>query len=328
MLYIALPVGGAELHIYTRDHSLSPSQLASFEQQSGHRVVLHLYTSHEQRDKHLTRHKDKYDLVLIDSVGIKRLDDHKLFAPGSFTPSRQQGFSDKWTSRCTTVGMPYAWGTMGLLYRPENNERPTSWKDLFAPDDVFAGKVVMPKDTYYAPAAALLAIGASPFSANRIQLIRAFRLMQDQQDVLMSLGQSLTIARQYGKTSPMRLTMGRSSELAPLKRLSKQVNWQYHLPKEGSLIWVDCLALTRRAAEPEAAKALVAYLSQPEIAAQSAEQMGFSTPSDAAFALLPETLQQDPVLYPSDEALSKSQHAMVLKATAVRLRYHMLKQMR
>ena len=55
----------------------------------------------------------------------------------------------------------------------------------------------------------------------------------------------------------------------------------------------------------EGAHALIDFLLRPEVAAQNADYVGYSTPNEAAMALMDPEVISDEAFYPSEDALDK-----------------------
>ena len=79
------------------------------------------------------------------------------------------------------------------------------------------------------------------------------------------------------------------------------------LPKEGGNIWTDYLSVLSASPRKAQAKRFINFLNEPEIAARLAQYVYYATPNLAAEALLPVDFRNDPVIYPSGEALENSE---------------------
>ena len=84
-------------------------------------------------------------------------------------------------------------------------------------------------------------------------------------------------------------------------------NIVFVLPEEGGNIWTDYLSVLSASSNKADAKRFINFLNEPEIAAQLAQYVHYATPNQAAEALLPASFKEDPVIYPSAEALEHSE---------------------
>jgi spermidine/putrescine transport system substrate-binding protein len=78
---------------------------------------------------------------------------------------------------------------------------------------------------------------------------------------------------------------------------------QYVLPKSGSSLWIDTIAIPKTAPNLKAAYAWINFMLQPDVAAQICQRLSFATPNKAAFNQLPTDLQNNPSLFPPEAAL-------------------------
>jgi spermidine/putrescine transport system substrate-binding protein len=82
---------------------------------------------------------------------------------------------------------------------------------------------------------------------------------------------------------------------------------RYLIPKEGSQIWVDNLAVPARAPHRELAETFINFLLEPKIGAQISNYTRFATPNNKARSHIdPEDLQ-NPAIYPPAEVREKLQ---------------------
>ena len=78
----------------------------------------------------------------------------------------------------------------------------------------------------------------------------------------------------------------------------------YAVPKEGTNLWFDVMAIPKGAKNVEGALKFMNFLNKPEIALRNAEYTGYSTPNLAAWAMLPEEVRNDRGAYPTDEDIA------------------------
>jgi putative spermidine/putrescine transport system substrate-binding protein/putrescine transport system substrate-binding protein len=89
------------------------------------------------------------------------------------------------------------------------------------------------------------------------------------------------------------------------KEAKNGVNIAYSIPKEGSNLWFDLLAIPADAANPKAAHAFINYLLDPEVIAKVSASVGYANPNPAAKAFMAPELVNNPEIYPSQEVLDK-----------------------
>jgi spermidine/putrescine-binding protein len=79
----------------------------------------------------------------------------------------------------------------------------------------------------------------------------------------------------------------------------------YVLPREGSTLFIDNLAIPKDARDPALAHAFIDFTLEAEVAAEICRTMKYSTPNRAAFALLPADLRANPAVFPPAEAMAR-----------------------
>ena len=89
---------------------------------------------------------------------------------------------------------------------------------------------------------------------------------------------------------------------------------RFVIPKEGTNLFFDAMCIPKIKEDTEesrlkklAAEMYINFLNEPEIAAANIEYIQYSTPNDAALALLDEETRNNPIIYPSDEILENTE---------------------
>ena len=88
----------------------------------------------------------------------------------------------------------------------------------------------------------------------------------------------------------------------------------YAFPKEGTNRFVDAMAIPKGAPNKENAEAFINFMCDAENAAAVAEYIGYSTPNQAAYELLDEEITGNPIAYPDDSLLAKTEFFVNLPA--------------
>lgn len=88
----------------------------------------------------------------------------------------------------------------------------------------------------------------------------------------------------------------------------------YFVPEEGTNRFVDAIVIPKGSKEKECAEMFINFLLEAEVGAANAEYIGYSSPNDASLALLPEDVRNNPIAYPSDEVIAKTEFWIDLPA--------------
>jgi putrescine transport system substrate-binding protein len=87
---------------------------------------------------------------------------------------------------------------------------------------------------------------------------------------------------------------------ARAKEAGNGIKLRYVVPKEGTLVWMDNLAIPADAPHPDAALAYIDYLLEAQTAADNANYVGYASPNKAALdqGLINAKDRNDPAIYP------------------------------
>ncbi|MFA0071287.1 spermidine/putrescine ABC transporter substrate-binding protein, partial [Vibrio breoganii] len=76
----------------------------------------------------LSERRNAFELVILESVQLKELAKQKLFHNlNDLQQSIAGNYDKRWSEGCGEYGIPYAWGTSGILYRSDKVAEPQSW---------------------------------------------------------------------------------------------------------------------------------------------------------------------------------------------------------
>ncbi len=304
-----LPLLAAEprLHLFIWSEYLDPEVVREFERRFQCRVVLDLFEDDGAMMAKLQAGGASYDLVVPPDHRVPALIQLKLLAPLRHErlpnlrhlEARFRRLPYDPDNRYT---VPYQWGTLGLLARPRAGQpAPDSWAAVFDPRQQPGPFVLLdsPRDLI---AAALRYRGRGANVTDPVEL-RAVR------DLLLetkrrALGFDSTVG---GKNK----VLARQASLAVVysgegaRAMAEDPETVYVLPREGSLIWVDHLAVLSRAPRRDLAEQFINFCLEPEIGARISNFTRFATPNAAARSHLRPADRDSPVIYPPEDVLKK-----------------------
>jgi spermidine/putrescine transport system substrate-binding protein len=219
---------------------------------------------------------------------LKNLD--PAFTNAAFDPGRR-------------YSVAYAWGTVGVGYRRSVlGVEPGSWKWIFD-SDRYAGRIGWLSDPELTLGCALKYQGHSVNTLQLSELDAAAALLKQQRPRVTHL--AATEAGELLLARDVDLVLARNGEISRARARDPDID--YVIPGEGSLLLQYCLCIPRRATHAREAHAFIDYLLRPEVAAEVARTLRFATPIAAARAALPEAERNDPVTYPDDQIIARSE---------------------
>lgn len=269
------------LYIYNWEAYIAQDVLEQFTRASGTAIQETYYDHENTRDAVISSGRGQaFDLILMDSVSLSIMSEQNLFRDlsGMLDEIGRDAFDRRWLEACGPYGVPYSYGALGMLYRESVARAPIqSWRQLFEPPPEHRGRVVMLDDETDTPAAALLAIGANPYTDDMTELHSAMQLMRHQQPHLLAWAYNISYAGDHGAASQMSMTMGFSGDEVSLKNLTGQQDWVFSTPREGSILWVDCFSVPAERELSRDVASFLRFINRPEVAALNSETSGFAS---------------------------------------------------
>ena len=196
--------------------------------------------------------------------------------------------------------VPYMWGTVGILYNTTMVQEPvTSWDILW--DETYADQILMYDSIRETIGVALMKLGYSINTRNEADIQAAEEALIAQKPIVQAyLGDPIKDRLISGGAA-----MGIVYSGDAMWCMYENPDLAYAVPETGSNLWFDNIIIPKTSDNTEAAEAFINFLCDPEVAAQNAEYIGYSTPNAAALEILGEEYINDPTYNPPQELLDK-----------------------
>jgi spermidine/putrescine transport system substrate-binding protein len=313
-----------ELVILNWSEYMDPATITAFEAKHKVKVKEIYFESDDARDQILLQTEGKgFDLILTNGATINTYRKNGWLQPLPVSKIPNLKYIEKrWVSAfegSKEYGVAYLWGTLGIAYRKDLVSKPiTSWKQLFTPEKDLQGKILMVKSSRDLIGMALKSLGYSCNSENADELRQAEALLLAQRPHVARYGYitldensilvkgDIVAATVYGGDA---LNVGEFNE-----------NITYVLPEEGGNIWVDYWLLSAHSKQPGLAAKFLDFINQPKIAAQNSEDLFLASPNTAANKIISPEIKNNPVIYPNNELLSRSEFYKELSPLSTRNR--------
>lgn len=313
------------LNIYNWNDYFAADTLADFESSTGIRPRLDVFDANEVLEAKLFAGRSGYDLVFptarpfaarqIRADLYLPLDKDKLPGLDQLDPNIMTSLAAIDPENRHLV--PYMWGTSGLGLNIDKVRAALgdtadldSWALLFDPEQ--AAKLAHcgisllddPNDVF---AAALAYLGKNPNSLAKDDLEAASNTIKAIHPYVRYIHSSQYMSDLAN--GDLCLAMGYSGDVfqsqARAEEADRGVTVAYRIPREGSVIWTDVMAIPRDAPNPEAAHAFIAWLLKPEVIAAVSNEVFYANANLAATALLDKAVREDPTIYPPSEIKAK-----------------------
>lgn len=322
-LAAASPAGATTLNLLIWESYIDEQILTDWAAETGITVNQIFYDSGDARDEILADPNSNVDVVVTNENGAKLYGNRGVIAAltAENVPALKD-YADTWSSRCGGYGVPYLWGTMGILYRSDKiTTMPTSWADMLKPAESLRGHIAMYDDHAEAFVAPLALLGKSVNANDNETLKEAYELMKAQAPYVLTYDYVITSIQNADKGPNIHMALGYSGDQYTLNdKVSSPGLWRYVVPKEGTLSWLDCISVSDRSKHKDLALKLVDYISNAKNGARNAVKLNMPTASTGALALLPEDMRSNPEIYAAPEILAKSQLQEELTVQSVQAR--------
>ncbi|WP_191603464.1 ABC transporter substrate-binding protein [Marinomonas algicola] len=298
----------ANVSIYNWEAYLSPKIIQLFEEKTGHTVTQTYFDNdHNIGTLFYSGKSNFFDLIMVQSSRATLFGEGGYLKPvASLNLKNLSQLNSRWRNSCGDYSIPYSWGTTGLAYRTSVAKTDiTSWEAFFYPSDEFKEKIVAQTDTTTLTETALLYLGKNPNTDNLDDLKQAYTILVNQKPDILEYKYGITYVSEFKNKSKMAMTLAFSGDVEEIITQTGQDDWVYTIPKEGSMLWVDCLSFPAKKMTTAATIEFVNFLNTPKIAALNSVDVYITTPNDAAMALLPKALLEDEELYPESNLIEK-----------------------
>jgi putrescine transport system substrate-binding protein len=311
------------LHVYNWSDYIAEDTIANFEKQTGIKVTYDVFDSNDVVETKLLTGNSGYDVVVPSASFLERqikagvfrpLDTAKLPNLKNMDPDIMQRVALH--DPKNTHSIPYLWGTTGIGYNEAQVKKimpdapVDSWSILFDPKLAarFKGCGISVLDAPDELLKITLAyLGRDPNSEKpedlkvaeeKLLAVRPFiRKIHSSQYIDDLANGDLCIA--VGWSGDILQARDRAAEA------DKGVVVKYAIPKEGTIVWFDMLAIPADAKHPNNAHAFINYLMDPQVAANNSNFVNYANANAASNDMLDEKVKSDPGVYPTPEVKAK-----------------------
>jgi spermidine/putrescine transport system substrate-binding protein len=199
--------------------------------------------------------------------------------------------------------MPYTWLVLGIGYRKSKVQGvPDSWRWLFD-SDRYKGRIALVEE-----AADLIRLGAK-YMGKPLNGVDAATTAQVQ---AMLTRQKPNIRAFHSDNGQDMLLQGEvdlaleyNGDMA--QAMQEDPDLGFVVPREGSLLNADALAIPKGAPNPELAHRFINFVLDAQVGRGITETILYPTPNAAVKALMPPSYRDDPVVFPTGEGMRRSE---------------------
>ena len=309
-----------KLNFYNWDTYIGETTLSDFKNETGIDVKMDLYADNDELFAKLKEGNPGYDLIIPTNDYVERMIAAEMLVPinHSLVPNMKNidpNFLDADFDPDRKFSLPYMWGSIGIGYRKSKVDGvPDSWKWLYD-SDKYSGRIALLADGGTVIGMGLKYNGHS-LNSKDPALIKEVEAMLIKQKPHIKVfaednGQDLLASGEVD------LTMEWNGDI--LQVMAEDPDIGYAVPKEGGLLWEDCMCIPKGGAHPMNAHKRIDFILDAKNGAAIADYIQYATPNKAAKALLPDEYTKNPAIFPSDSVIAKSEASIYLGEDRQRL---------
>lgn len=296
-----------KLYVFNVGDYMDMDVIKDFEEEFECKVIYEEYASNEDLFVKIKTSKQAYDVIFPSDYMLERLASHDLVEKLDKEKIENYKYIDDYYLNRdfdpnNDFSLPYMAGTVGIVYNAEKYpEGIDEWADLW--NEKYERDVVLYYSQRDVLMVALKKLGYSMNTQNPDELEEAkLELIKQKPLIYGYLGDEI---KDILVAEDANIGVVYSGDAGVIMSLND--NFKYSLPKEGTNLWIDLMAIPKNSQNPDLAYEFINFLLRPDIQARNAEYLQYSTISSEAKKMLSEEIKNNPALYPPEEDLKNTE---------------------
>jgi putrescine transport system substrate-binding protein len=314
---------GKVLNLYIWSDYLAPNTLSDFEKQTGIKVNASYFDTNETLETKLLAGSSGFDVVVPTASYFERqikagvyltLDKSKLPNLKNMDPQLMERVAQH--DPGNAHGVIYMWGTNGIGYNEKMvkelmPDAPLdSWRLVF--DPAVASKIAKCGISVLDSPAEMMRVvlsylGRDPNSQKPEDAAAAEETLLKIRPYIRNINSSEYI--EALANGDLCVAVGYNGDILQARDRARDANKgveiKYIVPKEGSILWFDMLAIPKDAPHPDAAYAYLNYIMDPKVTADISNFKRYANANAASAAYVLDSVKNDPGIYPPPELRQK-----------------------
>ncbi len=312
------------LNIYNWSDYIAKDTVAKFEKQTGIKVRYDVYDGNETLEAKLLAGHSGYDIVVptafpfldrqVKAGVYMKLDKSKIPNYKNLDPAllKQVAAADPGNEHAAI----WLWGTTGIGYNVKAIEKripnaPVDSLDLILKPENAAklkdcGITMLDSPTDIIPIV-LNYLHIDPNSQKPADLEKAKALLLSIRPYIKYFNSSQYINDLAN--GDVCISLGWSGDVfqaaARASDAKNGVELKYSIPKEGTMVWFDNMAIPADAPHPENALAWINFILQPDIEAANTNYVAYANPVPASKPMVDDAIKSNPNIYPPEDVMKK-----------------------
>jgi len=311
------------LHVYNWSDYIAEDTVKNFEEKTGIKVTYDVFDSNDVLETRLLAGNSGFDVVVPSASFLERqikagvfqkLDKSQLPNLKNMDPEVMQrvALHDPGNEHA----VDYFWGTTGIGYNEAKikkilgNTPLDSWNFIFDPKliakfkDCGVSVLDAPDELLKIT---LSWMGRDPNSQKEEDLKAAEEKLMAIRPFIRKIHSSQYI--EDLANGDLCVALGWSGDVLQSRDRAKEAGQgiviKYVIPKEGTIVWFDTLAIPADAKHPKNAHAFINYLMDPQVAANNSNTVNYANGNAASLPMVNDEVKNDPGVYPTPEVKAK-----------------------
>ena len=297
----------------------------AFEEETGIHVNYKTFDSNESMYTLLSTGAAEYDVVFPSDYMVGKMIEEGMLAELNFDNIPNYQYIDEEYRNLAydpenKYSVPYTWGTVGIFYNKkyvdEADLKTEGWNILW--DEKYADKIYMfdnPRDAF---AIAENLLGYSLNTTDEAELTAAYNKLAEQRSVVQG----------YYMDQIFQKMINEEGWLAPYYAGDGSImiygedgneNIDFYIPETGTNFFVDAMCVLATSTHKTEAEQYINFLCRTDVAKANAEYIGYSTPHKEARKVLDPEVGENPMFYPDQSVLDRTEVFLTLPADANKL---------
>ena len=300
---------GMEINVYNWGEYMSDGSdglmdvNAEFEDLTGIKVNYLNYETCEAMYAKLKSGANAYDVVFPSDYMVSRLIQEDMLLELDYDNIPNMKYIDETLLNPAydpdqKYSIPFAWSRIAIIYNAMKVDREVDGWDILWDED-YAGDILMFKNSRDAFGVAEMKLGYDINTENRDELDSAAELLKKQKPLVQAYVMDQVFDKmQNGEAAVAVYYVGDYY-------LMLEINEDLEIcVPDATNVFVDAACIPSCSKNKEAAEMYINFLNEPQVAADNAEYIMYSTPNLAAKDLLDEEITENPLMYPDAEDMS------------------------
>lgn len=310
--------GAVTINVYNWGEYISKGQdgtmdvIAEFERETGIKVNYKEFDENESMYTKIKNGGSNYDVVIPSDYMVAQMIREDMLEKLDFTniPNADNVLDELKNPKYDPTGeysVPYMWGTVGIIYDKVRVTKPVdSWNILW--DAEYSGQILMfnnPRDAF---GIALKKLGYSYNTTDETQIRAAADELKKQRDVV----QAYVMDQIFDKMESGEAMIAPYYAGDAVTMMANNPDLAFSIPKEGTNRFVDAACILKGSKHKKEAELFINFLAKAEVSKANSEYIGYTSPMKTTYDLLDDEIKNNPIIYPPESVLSKTESFLVL----------------